>query len=599
MSFTPLMGLMVARLTDSLPPNSTVIELGNQTLKMTDEILDKVISEPPKNANISALQKIRALKIKQRGDKTADYYKALGFSEYAAIDVNDKYGSLMMDLNLDLKQDYGFTKQYDLVTNNGTGEHLFNQYAVFKNCHDLAKVNGIILFILPFAGWVNHGFFNFHPVLFRDLAGANNYKIEYAALGNRWGHTQTLTKNHVWWKNSEPMKLEVSKILELAKNPGSDPFVIAAMRKQQESEFKMPIQGIYVGDVTSGEINQRYSSEVKKANLQAEEKLTTTSNNSTFFAANSTINYSLLQRATKADIMLEPYPYMVIENALPEDLYQTLAKEYPSYDTIVRGRPLKNLLQYEAREIFGKAENTISPLWLEFFKYHTSQNFFKEVMHLFGDVIRQEYPDLESRIGGKLEGMTTGVRYRDKADIGLDSIFGINPQPTPDYIRGHHVDEPTELYAMLLYMRPEHDNSDGGSLEIYRFKGDRPVLRGVSVSPQDVELVRTVKYQPNTLFFFINTTRSVHAVTGHPMTNNTFRRYVNVCGELSIPLWDKKNPNANSNGRAKSVSLSEGIDTQPMQQRIERSESHIQQTQKELEKFQIKLQEIKQKLGNR
>ena len=163
MSFTPLMGLIVARITESLPPNSTVIELGNQTLKMSDEILDEVISSPPRNANISALQKIRALKIKQRGDKTADYYKSLGFSEYAAIDVNDKYGSLMMDLNLEIKQHYGFTKQYDLVTNNGTGEHLFNQYAVFKNCHDLAKVNGIILFILPFSGWVNHGFFNFHP----------------------------------------------------------------------------------------------------------------------------------------------------------------------------------------------------------------------------------------------------------------------------------------------------------------------------------------------------------------------------------------------------------------------------------------------------
>lgn len=198
--------------------------------------------------------------------------------------------------------------------------------------------------------------------------------------------------------------------------------------------------------------------------------------------------------------MLEPYPYMVIENALPEDLYQALAKEYPNYDTIVRGRPLKNLLQYEAREILNVAEHTISSLWLEFFKYHTSQNFFMEVMNLFGDVIRQEYPNLESRIGRKLEQMTTGVRHRDSTDIGLDSIFGINPQPTTSYIRGHHVDQPTELYAMLLYMRPEHDKSDGGSLEIYSFKGDRPVLRGVSVSPQDVDLVRSVKYQENTLF---------------------------------------------------------------------------------------------------
>lgn len=40
------------------------------------------------------------------------------------------------------------------------------------------------------------------------------------------------------------------------------------------------------------------------------------------------------------------------------------------------------------------------------------------------------------------------------------------------------------------------------------------------------------------------------------MIDNTFRRYVNVCGELQIPLWDKNNPNANDSNRAKSVVLS-------------------------------------------
>ena len=40
---------------------------------------------------------------------------------------------------------------------------------------------------LPFVNWVNHGFFNFHPILFADLAAANGYKIVKLSIVNRWG----------------------------------------------------------------------------------------------------------------------------------------------------------------------------------------------------------------------------------------------------------------------------------------------------------------------------------------------------------------------------------------------------------------------------
>ena len=45
----------------------------------------------------------------------------------------------------------------DLVINNGTGEHVFNQHALFLNFHNLTKINGIMLNILPFIDWINHG----------------------------------------------------------------------------------------------------------------------------------------------------------------------------------------------------------------------------------------------------------------------------------------------------------------------------------------------------------------------------------------------------------------------------------------------------------
>ena len=36
-----------------------------------------------------------------------------------------------------------------------------------------------------FFSWVNHGFYNFNPILFFDLAIANNYEVIDFCIGNR------------------------------------------------------------------------------------------------------------------------------------------------------------------------------------------------------------------------------------------------------------------------------------------------------------------------------------------------------------------------------------------------------------------------------
>jgi hypothetical protein len=104
---------------------------------------------------------------------TPQFYKQLGVNEYVAVDMNAKMSAIPMDLNLHLQTSYRFTKSFSLVIDNGTGEHVFDQHMVFKNQHDLCTKGGIILNNKPFFPWINHGFFAFQPVLFRDLAYAN------------------------------------------------------------------------------------------------------------------------------------------------------------------------------------------------------------------------------------------------------------------------------------------------------------------------------------------------------------------------------------------------------------------------------------------
>ena len=47
---------------------------------------------------------------------------------------NTDMDAVAMDLNTDISKQYNWTEKFDLVTNNGTGEHVFNcTYSIQKH----------------------------------------------------------------------------------------------------------------------------------------------------------------------------------------------------------------------------------------------------------------------------------------------------------------------------------------------------------------------------------------------------------------------------------------------------------------------------------
>ena len=126
MTFNPLMTKAVSGLMPFFEATNShsVIELGSQTLTVG---------------------------FKERPDiETAEqFYKALGFERYEAIDT-DGTGTM----NLDLNEVIFSTDKYGLVTNNGTGEHVFNQAALLETMHNLCEPGGLMLHVMP---WINFG----------------------------------------------------------------------------------------------------------------------------------------------------------------------------------------------------------------------------------------------------------------------------------------------------------------------------------------------------------------------------------------------------------------------------------------------------------
>lgn len=302
------MGKVVTEVLNDLSPNPSVVELGNQRFTVTDDTLKDIIASVRyrSQTDLPALEKILKTPKKEREPLTESFYHALGFKKFVAIDVNHKFGSIAMDLNFDIRTHYNYREVFDLVTNNGTGEHILNQQAIFKNCHDLCAVNGLMVHIMPFVNWVNHGFFNFHPVLYADLAAANQYDMIKLSLANRWGSQVSVdilnSDNHSIRKMNPYLKripgysyyhsrtllkrlgrLPLEEFLTDIKLPvrghllaaavdqltESDPstkthsniMIVAVLRKTKAQEFVVPMQGKYVRDIEEKAIQTTYQSQ--------------------------------------------------------------------------------------------------------------------------------------------------------------------------------------------------------------------------------------------------------------------------------------------------------------------------------------------------
>lgn len=251
---------------------------------------------------------------------------------------------------------------------------------------------------------------------------------------------------------------------------------------------------------------------------------------------------TLLANVKKWQVLAKPFPHLVVENPLPEDLCLKLFSEYPPLEGITKEAELYSNQRFSlsASEVLNDSAR-VSPLWLEFVRLHTSEIFYAQVINLFGDHIRSMYPSLEKNIGALGE-LSTAVRFMDanpSADILLDAQICVNTHvvETPSAVRRVHVDSPEKLFTGLYYMRHPDDTSTGGDLEIYRFKAKPQGFKIAEIDDRYVEVVKTIKYQRNTLVMFINNVSALHGVTERTVT--PFPRYFfNLVGEIKKPLFE-------------------------------------------------------------
>jgi hypothetical protein len=157
--------------------------------------------------------------------------------EYNSYDVCPGLKTHILDLNFDSIPQHDI-ERYDVVINFGTTEHVFNQWNCFAVMHDALRVGGIIYHRLPVSGYLEHGYFCYTPLFFRELAAANRYEIMDLFLTN--AGTSNLHASNIDVRDNK--KLETPKSAEASQNivPQFDIHVL--MRKTRSAPFRCALE---------------------------------------------------------------------------------------------------------------------------------------------------------------------------------------------------------------------------------------------------------------------------------------------------------------------------------------------------------------------
>lgn len=221
-----------------------ILDIGTQNMlrgteKQFEEFLDKYGKDKDHHA---AVVDLAHRSITRPGEETLYLSEVLDETSigYVSFDICPGRKTEIFDLNREsLPQHYKGI--FDLILNCGTSEHILNQLNVFNLIHDAASVGAYIFHQVPTTGRIDHGYFCYHPLLFRDLAKANGYEIVdiwYKRNYKRNPDTGVLEARYspmaetgieVRGKNDKPIDIPMHAICVI-------------FRKVREDHFRLPLE---------------------------------------------------------------------------------------------------------------------------------------------------------------------------------------------------------------------------------------------------------------------------------------------------------------------------------------------------------------------
>lgn len=212
----------------------------------------------------------------------------------------------------------------------------------------------------------------------------------------------------------------------------------------------------------------------------------------------------VLDRVARAELVTDPFPYIVVDDVFPSDYYTQMLASFPTAESLVplgqSGRVPSSA--YKERHVVLFKED-------DFARLQPEQRAFWDAMAgwMYSDPFINAFV---TKFAAALQPRLAKILAADGALKSRGDALLVEDHTR--YAIGPHTDAPHRLVSFLFYL-PENDSMKDLGTSIYRAKDPDFVCWGGPHHPfEPFERVRTIDFLPNRLVAFPKTERSFHGV---------------------------------------------------------------------------------------
>lgn len=239
------------------------------------------------------------------------------------------------------------------------------------------------------------------------------------------------------------------------------------------------------------------------------------------------------------NFFLDPFPHIVIENCLPEKIYNQIESNYPDFNMLdYLLKKTGNLSSLKFIDIMNKENLKIDSIFYDFFNYHASHKFFSKLIKIFNAEINNK--NITNKLIYELSQIKNSedLIKSDKIDAITNKTPSINinyPPLNSNAIRSVHLDRSQNIIGCLFYVKDKKDINNGGDLELYSWKYTSDFYKKLYFTdPLDFKHVsfnKTIKYDRNKIVIFINSMDSLHLATSRK-EKSPIRKHLYLSADL-------------------------------------------------------------------
>jgi len=223
-----------------LKDKTNVLDIGSQEIHISGKDLKELFENAGLEKNlVDTFPNINNFPSKPR-PSSKYLYNSFGLNNYECLDINGEHGAIKFDLNHPFNDETKFEK-FDIVTDFGSCEHVYNIGETYKTIHKLTKTNGLIIIIQSL--FQGNGYFTLEDTFLEGLAAANDYKILHSSYVITTGEK---SENGSYLQFHIPRHKKLLKVMDLTKLNGNNSEqleICMVMQKTSKKEFKIPYQG--------------------------------------------------------------------------------------------------------------------------------------------------------------------------------------------------------------------------------------------------------------------------------------------------------------------------------------------------------------------